>query len=522
MDMFDVRIHAMRQRKNRRRPFEVRWHVGGRGKSRSFITRRLADSYRAELVRAARQGLAFDPATGEPVAWASSEGAAVTWLEHAVAYAAMKWPHVAAHTRAGIADALATITPALASTSAGRPPAMVLRAALYAYAYNPSRPAPSPGTETARALAWAERHSLPLTDLQDPRVARRALDALTVRLDGRRAAATTITRKRTVFHGIASYAVELGLLPANPLDTIRWKAPGAAITADRRAVASPAQVHAILAEISRCRPELTAFFGCLYLAALRPEEAVALREDCCDLPACGWGLLTIDTAMPRTAAAWTATSSGHERRGLKQRPEGMTRAIPIPRGLVRLLADHLRAYGTAGDGRLFAGSRGGVLSESTYGRAWHAARAAALGPALAATPLARRPYDLRHAALSLWVAAGIAPEEAAARAGNSITVLHAVYAHPVPGQELAANALIDRALHPPDNPARHYRRPGSGAHGPRLAPKTTVRGARARPPCVRVTAGPSWTPPDTTHHPTSDDIAPDLHRYDASQPGDPS
>jgi hypothetical protein len=37
--------------------------------------------------------------------------------------------------------------------------------------------------------------------------------------------------------------------------------------------------------------------------------------------------------------------------------------------------------------------------------------AAALGPGLAATPLARRPYDLRHAALSLWLAAGAPPAE---------------------------------------------------------------------------------------------------------------
>jgi integrase len=415
----------------------------------------------------------------------------VTWHEHAAAYAAAKWPHAAAHTRAGIADALATITPALVTTAAGRPPAAVLRAALYAHAYNPSRPAPPPGTETARALAWAERHSLPLTDLQDPRVARQALDALTVRLDGRRAAATTITRKRAVVHGASGYAVELGLLPANPLDSIRWKAPRPAVTADRRAVASPAQVQAILDEVSRSRPALTGFFGCLYFAALRPEEAVALRGDCCHLPPRGWGLLAIDGAAPRTAAAWTGTGTGHEHRGLKQRPEGTTRAIPIPPGLVRLLSDHLRSYGTEPDGRLFRGARGGILSESTYGRAWHTARIAALGSALAGTPLARRPYDLRHAALSLWLAAGVAPEEAAARAGNSLTVLHDVYAHPVPGQEKAANTLIDRALRPPQNSASHCRRPNPGACSPRLALESAARGARTRPPCVRVTAGPS-------------------------------
>ncbi len=58
--------------------------------------------------------------------------------------------------------------------------------------------------------------------------------------------------------------------------------------------------------------------------------------------------------------------------------------------------------------RLFRGTRGGMLSESLYGRTWHTARSAALGPALADTGLARRPYDLRHAALSLWLNASAA------------------------------------------------------------------------------------------------------------------
>jgi integrase len=42
-------------------------------------------------------------------------------------------------------------------------------------------------------------------------------------------------------------------------------------------VASPEQVSALLDAVARTRPELAAFFGCLYYAALRPEEAVALR-----------------------------------------------------------------------------------------------------------------------------------------------------------------------------------------------------------------------------------------------------
>jgi hypothetical protein len=94
------------------------------------MTRPLADSYRAELVRAARKGAGFDPATGEPTAWAAPEPVTVTWYQHAVAYAQMKWPHLAPHSRASLADALATVTPLLTRETGCRPPDGTLRAKL--------------------------------------------------------------------------------------------------------------------------------------------------------------------------------------------------------------------------------------------------------------------------------------------------------------------------------------------------------------------------------------------------------
>ena len=70
----------------------------------------------------------------------------------------------------------------------------------------PPAPVPRPGPVTVSALAWLERASLPVGQLSDPRVIRAALDRLCVRLDGSLAAANTITRKRTVFHGALGYA----------------------------------------------------------------------------------------------------------------------------------------------------------------------------------------------------------------------------------------------------------------------------------------------------------------------------
>lgn len=104
----------------------------------------------------------------------------------------------------------------------------MLRTALYGYAFNLPRRSRAPEPATASVLAWLERNSLPVSSLSDPQVIRAALDGLCMRLDGSPAAANTITRKRAVFHKALGYAVELGLLPANPPGTVQWRAPKAA------------------------------------------------------------------------------------------------------------------------------------------------------------------------------------------------------------------------------------------------------------------------------------------------------
>ena len=96
----------------------------------------------------------------------------------------MKWPHLAAHSRASMAEALATVTPLLTKTTSRRPPARTLRAALYGYALSPPRRSRAPEPATASALAWLERNSLPVSYLSDPQVIGAALDGLCVRLDG--------------------------------------------------------------------------------------------------------------------------------------------------------------------------------------------------------------------------------------------------------------------------------------------------------------------------------------------------
>ena len=130
----------------------------------------------------------------------------------------------------------------------------------------------------------------------------------------------------------------------------------------------------------------------------------------------GWGRLTLTGSAKRVGAAWTDDGAAVDQRQLKHRARDAVRVVPIPPVLVAILRDHIERFGTAADGRLFQvtwGQRGkgGLLTTKVYGPVWQKARAAALTRAQQASPLAGRPYDLRHGGITLALNAGVpAPE----------------------------------------------------------------------------------------------------------------
>lgn len=93
-----------------------------------------------------------------------------------------------------------------------------------------------------------------------------------------------------------------------------------------------------------------------------------------------------------------------------------------------MLRDHIAAYGTAPDGRLFRAAREGRVRSTEYSELWSAARVKALTQQEVASPLANVPYSLRQAGVSLWIKSGVDPTEVAARAGHSVAVLYRFYA----------------------------------------------------------------------------------------------
>ena len=93
--------------------------------------------------------------------------------------------------------------------------------------------------------------------------------------------------------------------------------------------------------------------------------------------------------------------------------------------------------------------QGGELASITYRRSWAKARRDTLSTAEAASPLAGRVYDLRHACVSTWLNGGIPPAQVAEWAGHSVAILLKIYAKCLDGQDHVNKRRIQDALGDP-------------------------------------------------------------------------
>jgi integrase len=201
----------------------------------------------------------------------------------------MKWKQASAKYRKDIARALTAATPAMLAVGRDRPEDASIRRALVRWGFNTKQRA-EPPDDVAEVLAWVGRNTTPVSALAEAATARRVLEQVTGRLDGKNAAASTARRNRTILANAMDYAVELGLLDTNPIRALKWTAPKVPGQVDRRSVVNPRQARALLDAVRAQQPSgprLVAFFAVMYYAGLRPEEAIKPHRRHCDPAAPG-------------------------------------------------------------------------------------------------------------------------------------------------------------------------------------------------------------------------------------------
>lgn len=456
---FEVRIWTTEKRTGARgTTYRVRWTVSGVRFGESFATAKLADSFRSTLLKAARHGEAFDTASGLPHSMTSAQTER-TWLQVAREFIDEKWPQASPRHRKSTVEGLVTLTCGLTRDSREPPDPKVLREALSSWEFNPStrRQTEAPTETHQDALRWITEHTVPMHTLSSASGAKEALRLIGLKLDGSRAAPATYTRKRAALSGVLNFAVDQGYLPHNPLIGLRTSTRAVSGTVDPRVVINPQQARDLLDAVLEVEPALHAFFAFLYYAGPRPAEVRNVRLDDVDLPASGWGTVVWRGGYQESGQAWTDSGTRGEERELKHRAPNDTRSVPLHPDLVKAVRTHIDDFGTGVGGRLFVTrtGRGGhplaapfqnPVSMSTVYRVLDVARARSLTVAQYESPLAARPYDLRHACLTTWLNAGVDTTLVARWAGHSVGVLLKVYAGCLDDRDAIAKARIEEML----------------------------------------------------------------------------
>ena len=426
----DVRIHGIQHRaasaKNKKR-WVVRWTVEGRQRAKAFGTSNEANRYRSLLTAAQHRGERFDRETGEPESWQprSDPMQVHVWVRR---WLAEQWNEWQPRTRATAVEALARFVPLAVPETAPPPPDALRRHLMRTLA------AGAEIHEADPCEVWLASWSLQLDGLN-----REVLAEVDRRLglgdQGQPLSASTASRHRKLARACIRRAAELEVLAADPWPPApkgrsRRKAARVRRGIDVRRLPDPVTMAQVIDAIPSHQPSSVMYqvmVAVMYYAGLRPSEVVMLRPSALALPAAGWGRIDV------READISFDEPGEPKTG--------ERSVPIPEVLVAMLRGWIEAKQIGDRELLFRTRTGRRPTHSNWARTWQRALRQS-----GHKPL--RVYDIRHAAATTWLGAGVPLGEVARRMGHSVETLVSTYVGALTGDEQVAHQRIDDALAP--------------------------------------------------------------------------
>lgn len=263
----------------------------------------------------------------------------------------------------------------------------------------------------ARDRSYLNTHILPvfghlqLAQIRQPHVKRWVAD-LTA---NPKLAPATVVKVYQVFGKTMRAAVSAELIVKAPLNDIKLPE---VITEIMRFL-EPEEMHLLAGTID---PRYRALVYLGAVGGLRIGEMAALQ----------WRHVDVDAGHAQVLE--TAIDVGGRLTFGPPKTRAARRVVPLPPEVMTTLEQHRAFFPT--DLRVFAGPKGGPMRVTNWRkRVWH--------PAVAAAGLAPlRPHDLRHTAISFWIAQGADPKWIAERAGHtSVRVVLDRYGHVFPRRD---------------------------------------------------------------------------------------
>jgi integrase len=203
-------------------------------------------------------------------------------------------------------------------------------------------------------------------------------------------------------------ALRRRLIDWDPWDAVEWKTPEDVDQVDAELVMDPDQVRVLARACGSRHRRYESFVLVQEFCGLRPGEARELRRRDLDLdgkPA------TVTTRGNDTDVAGRYLDEGEGReRPLKGRGPQARRSVPIPEPLVPLLRRHVEDHvGRRPDALVFTTPSGRRINARNFVREVWGPTVKAVFPE--GSPLRRvRRHDLRHAAITYWLNAGVLPK----------------------------------------------------------------------------------------------------------------
>lgn len=459
------------------RCWDVRGHADGYPFSRRFTqpeTSAGAQAYAKDLVRAFEAGQWWDPQTrsfGDPPP--PEVEAPVTVVDWIAKYWEQMVPEWEPKTRIASHRTLGRAMRHLLRPEAPKPTAADLEEiAAWLSPAKSSQAGTGPSSlDTATYLVeWASKTPTYLVEWSKPiaEVTHEDLEALLTiyrkRQNGTgQIAPGTEARTVAVLRACWTQAVARGLIARDPWPAVRTmrkarkagkvlKAATGVQEVSPDIVLSPAQVWELAeacATVSERSGVYRAYVSTMGLCGLRPGEAAGLQISDLDLPAVpgasGW--ITLRRNRRPVADRWLIDGEDGEHGPLKGRSSDTERKVPVPSTLVGVLRDHLEQYrkGSSLDGPVFVAVGGSPIDPSRFKRdVW----TKALPTLWTSGPLATlRRHDLRHAACSAWLAAGVPMKQASAWSGHAtLSVFLDIYQGIMPSDESMGVARLEAYL----------------------------------------------------------------------------
>ena len=433
----------------------VKWKVNERHHTRAFSTKALAEKYRRELEKAREVGAVFTADNGEPRDWSKGRKHFAKVVQE---YCGANWKTWGQRHKKGVSDNLGLIMfHFLTPSGQKRYSRQETKDFVKKYLVQKEMPKHM-NQQEALDLEKFIKASYHLGDIT-PSLLKTILSSLgqQEKNPNKSLSPVTLKNRKQAINAVLQHAYENEDIPKNPMNTVKLKKVKSKPISSSD-VLSPDKCRDLQAEVKNLKdlgPQISQLIGVMWLAGLRPSEAVALKKSHFHITPKG-SYIEVSQASVTVGREFgddiqigkNVVRTSTALKQLKAREEGEFRKVPINKELKKQLVPYLKKF-KQGDyifplwefSRQFVTDDNGnkVMKRNRSGPLWTIQKSIDKSRPMLTDTIHHyiqktsfstvKPYSLRHTNASILIYSGLNIVEIASRLGHSVQVCQSVYLH---------------------------------------------------------------------------------------------